>query len=259
MVQDVALVLGGGGAAGQAWQIGVIAGLAEAGLDLTEAADLVVGTSSGSTTAAHVRSGIPAADLLASVLSAACPGVSTSASGRQRRSAARWTLLVSPRASDPALPPRAGPGGADAAVGARPARTPQLAGRRPPRQFARFPWPLFPRRGPCQRRQDLRFHHHPGRVVMGAGHRGVHANQRHVRLAAPSSLGDHPLHQRGEAPGLPPYQPLPMPERTSAPPAWPCVSRALTSEKARTRRRFGRPARKPMRPGANPTITGRRA
>src|SRR6202045_2660065 len=69
MVPDVALVLGGGGAAGQAWQIGVIAGLAEAGLDLTEAADLVVGTSSGSTTAAQVRSGIPAAELLASVLS----------------------------------------------------------------------------------------------------------------------------------------------------------------------------------------------
>ena len=69
MVHDVALVLGGGGAAGQAWQIGVIAGLAQAGLDLTEAADLVVGTSSGSTTAAQVRSGIPAAELLASVLS----------------------------------------------------------------------------------------------------------------------------------------------------------------------------------------------
>lgn len=69
MVHNVALVLGGGGAAGQAWQIGVIAGLAEAGLNLTEAADLVVGTSSGSTTAAWVRSGIPAAELLASVLS----------------------------------------------------------------------------------------------------------------------------------------------------------------------------------------------
>jgi NTE family protein len=69
MVHNVALVLGGGGAAGQAWQIGIIAGLAEAGLDMTEAADLVIGTSSGSTTAAHVRSGIPAAELLASVLS----------------------------------------------------------------------------------------------------------------------------------------------------------------------------------------------
>ena len=69
MAHNVALVLGGGGAAGQAWQIGVIAGLAEAGLDLTEAADLVIGTSSGSTTAAQVRSGVPAAELLASVLS----------------------------------------------------------------------------------------------------------------------------------------------------------------------------------------------
>jgi hypothetical protein len=37
--------------------------------DLTEAADLVIGTSSGATTAAQVRSGIPAAGLLASVLS----------------------------------------------------------------------------------------------------------------------------------------------------------------------------------------------
>jgi NTE family protein len=37
---------------------------------MTEAADLVVGTSAGATTAAQVRSGIPAAELLASVLSA---------------------------------------------------------------------------------------------------------------------------------------------------------------------------------------------
>jgi NTE family protein len=69
MVHNVALVLGGGGAAGNAWHIGVIAGLAEAGFDLTEAADLVIGTSAGATTAAQVRSGIPAAELLASVLS----------------------------------------------------------------------------------------------------------------------------------------------------------------------------------------------
>jgi NTE family protein len=69
MAYNLALVLGGGGAAGNAWEIGVIAGLAEAGLDLTEAADLVIGTSAGATAAAQVRSGIPAAELLASVLS----------------------------------------------------------------------------------------------------------------------------------------------------------------------------------------------
>jgi NTE family protein len=69
MAHKVALVLGGGGAAGQAWLIGVIAGLAEAGLDMTQAADLVVGTSAGATAAAWVRSGLTPAQLLASILS----------------------------------------------------------------------------------------------------------------------------------------------------------------------------------------------
>jgi NTE family protein len=69
VAHSVALVLGGGGAAGNAWEIGIIAGLAEAGLDMTEAADLVIGTSSGATAAAQVCSGIPLAELLASVLS----------------------------------------------------------------------------------------------------------------------------------------------------------------------------------------------
>lgn len=67
--KNVALVLGGGGSAGQAWQVGVVAGLADAGLDLTKAADLVIGTSSGATTAAYVRSGRPPAELLAAILS----------------------------------------------------------------------------------------------------------------------------------------------------------------------------------------------
>jgi len=49
MVKNVALLLGGGGSAGHAWMIGVIAGLAEAGIDMTEAADLVIGRSSRAT------------------------------------------------------------------------------------------------------------------------------------------------------------------------------------------------------------------
>src|ERR1700679_901143 len=73
MAKNVALVLGGGGSAGHAWTIGVIAGLAEAGIDMTEAADLVIGTSSGATAAAQVRSGIPPAELLASILSQPAP------------------------------------------------------------------------------------------------------------------------------------------------------------------------------------------
>src|ERR1700737_1520017 len=73
--KNVALFLGGGGSAGHAWTIGVIAGLAEAGIDMTEAADLVIGTSSGATAAAQVRSGIPPAELLASTLSQPVPPV----------------------------------------------------------------------------------------------------------------------------------------------------------------------------------------
>jgi NTE family protein len=73
MVKNFALVLGAGGSAGQAWTIGVIAGLAEAGIDMTEAADLVIGTSSGATAAAQVRSGVPPAQLLGSILSELVP------------------------------------------------------------------------------------------------------------------------------------------------------------------------------------------
>jgi NTE family protein len=64
-----ALVLGGGGSAGNAWSIGVIAGLSDAGLDVTKA-DLIIGTSSGSTAAAQITSTSPA-QLLADILSAA--------------------------------------------------------------------------------------------------------------------------------------------------------------------------------------------
>jgi NTE family protein len=64
-----ALVLGGGGSAGHAWLIGVIAGLFDAGLDVTEA-DLIIGTSAGSTAAAQITSATPT-ELLAAILAAA--------------------------------------------------------------------------------------------------------------------------------------------------------------------------------------------
>ncbi|MGN6406191.1 patatin-like phospholipase family protein [Sinomonas sp.] len=67
-----ALVLAGGGAAGNAWEIGVIAGLAEAGVDVTNA-DLIVGTSAGSTAAAQITSGTRPADLYAAILSEVPP------------------------------------------------------------------------------------------------------------------------------------------------------------------------------------------
>jgi NTE family protein len=63
-----ALVLGGGGSTGNAWLIGVIAGLFDAGLDVTTA-DLTIGTSAGSTAAAQITSAAPT-ELLAAILAA---------------------------------------------------------------------------------------------------------------------------------------------------------------------------------------------
>ncbi|MBG6096078.1 patatin-like phospholipase family protein [Nocardioides sp. WG-D5] len=66
-----ALVLSGGGSAGNAWLIGVLAGLLDGGLDVT-GADLVIGTSAGATAAAQLGGASPA-DLLAAILSAPTP------------------------------------------------------------------------------------------------------------------------------------------------------------------------------------------
>jgi NTE family protein len=76
-----ALVLGGGGSAGNAWLIGVIAGLFDAGLDVTEA-DLIIGTSAGSTAAAQITSATPT-ELLADILAAA-PQQRTGPAGSDR-------------------------------------------------------------------------------------------------------------------------------------------------------------------------------
>ena len=51
-----AVVLGGGGPVGVAWELGLAAGLAAGGIDLT-AADLVVGTSAGSSLASALAQG----------------------------------------------------------------------------------------------------------------------------------------------------------------------------------------------------------
>lgn len=60
-----ALVLGGGGSTGNAWLIGVLAGLADSGLDL--APDLIIGTSAGATAAAQIT-GAPLPELCAAAL-----------------------------------------------------------------------------------------------------------------------------------------------------------------------------------------------
>ena len=77
-----ALVLGGGGSTGNAWLIGVIAGLFDAGLDVTTA-DLIIGTSAGATAAAQVSGATPA-ELFAAILSAA-PQPRTGPVGSEQR------------------------------------------------------------------------------------------------------------------------------------------------------------------------------
>ena len=73
----------GGGSAGNAWEIGVIAGLFEDGLDVARA-DLIVGTSAGATVAAQITSAARPDELLARILTPAGPKGSRSA-GSDRR------------------------------------------------------------------------------------------------------------------------------------------------------------------------------
>ena len=58
-----ALVLGGGGSVGNAWLIGVLAGLQDGGLDPTDV-DLVIGTSAGATAAAQMSGQYPSREVL---------------------------------------------------------------------------------------------------------------------------------------------------------------------------------------------------
>jgi hypothetical protein len=51
-----ALILGGGGATGVAWELGILTGLYDAGVDVRRA-DSIIGTSAGSMVGAQIASG----------------------------------------------------------------------------------------------------------------------------------------------------------------------------------------------------------
>ena len=91
--QRTALVLGGGGITGIAWEIGVLTGLAEAGVDLS-GADLVVGTSAGSVVGAQLTSGADLETLFARQLE---PPTGERAARMTRAALARygWAVLRS--------------------------------------------------------------------------------------------------------------------------------------------------------------------
>ena len=78
-----ALVLGGGGSAGNAWLIGLLAGLHDGGLDATPP-DLTIGTSAGATAAAQLGGASPAS-LLGAVVAAPVPPRPPVAPGAVRR------------------------------------------------------------------------------------------------------------------------------------------------------------------------------
>jgi NTE family protein len=71
-VSAPALVLGAGGLGGLAWEVGLLAGLAAEGVDVTTAG-LVVGTSAGATVGAQLTGGIPVAELYRRQLDPASP------------------------------------------------------------------------------------------------------------------------------------------------------------------------------------------
>lgn len=86
-----ALVLAGGGAAGNAWEIGLVAGLSDAGVDVT-AADVIIGTSAGATVAAQITSGTRPAKLYAAILTE----VSQPARDGSRLAAGRAPVMSGP-------------------------------------------------------------------------------------------------------------------------------------------------------------------
>src|SRR3954447_18535886 len=83
-----ALVLGGGGITGIAWELGLIAGLAEVGVRLDEA-DVVIGTSAGSVVGAQLLSGTPIEELYATQLR---PATGEIAASLGVGGLARWVL-----------------------------------------------------------------------------------------------------------------------------------------------------------------------
>jgi NTE family protein len=126
-----ALVLGGGGSTGNAWLIGVVAGLFEAGLDVTTA-DLIVGTSAGATAAAQI-SGTKPPELLAAVLAAApqpqtdsvTPGATRTGGGPVAEHLDRFTGIIAASRDVADMRRRVGQAALEADAGSDGSRTPR--------------------------------------------------------------------------------------------------------------------------------------
>ncbi len=89
-----ALVLGAGGVTGVAWELGMLAGLAQVGVDFGDA-DVVIGTSAGSVVGAQLTSGTPLETLYRRQL-APPDGGSAAAMGKRTVFTMAGSALVSP-------------------------------------------------------------------------------------------------------------------------------------------------------------------
>lgn len=88
-----ALVLGGGGVTGVAWEIGLLAGLADRGVDLC-GADLIVGTSAGSVVGALLATGVELEQVYAAQLDDAGAEVPASLNPRLALTMARAAVTT---------------------------------------------------------------------------------------------------------------------------------------------------------------------
>jgi NTE family protein len=143
MTTQRALVLGGGGVAAIAWETGVLAGVAERGVDVG-AVDHLVGTSAGAVVGAQLRAGMPLAEMLRRQTDPALQNHELTPTGMSTaelmRTFDRLIEAVPPQRLPQQLPRRIGEMALNAETVPEPVRRAVIAGRLPSHT-----WPDGPR------------------------------------------------------------------------------------------------------------------
>lgn len=137
-VQGKALVLGGGGVTGVAWELGILVGLYDSGLDLRDA-NLVVGTSAGSVVGAQITSGADLERLFDAQLISPEQSRERAMTFDQRAMEAFGALLAAGPADPLAIRARIGAFARNAATVPEPERRTIITSRLPTRD-----WPAEP-------------------------------------------------------------------------------------------------------------------
>jgi NTE family protein len=130
MTTQRALVLGGGGLAGIAWETGVLAAVAERGVDV-RSADHLVGTSAGAVVGAQLRTGMPLAELLRRQTDPALQNHELSPAGMSTAERARTFARLIETVAPQQLPRRFGEMALNAETVPEPVRRAVIAGRLP--------------------------------------------------------------------------------------------------------------------------------